>query len=76
RTGTARTPGRLAADARDRLGRFRRQGTARDLDLGIALLTEAVEVERRRPDRSRLFADLAAALAERWEARRLGEDLS
>ncbi|MCX4503127.1 SAV_2336 N-terminal domain-related protein [Streptomyces anulatus] len=76
RFGTERTPGRLAADARDRLGRFRRQGTARDLDLGIALLTEAAEVERRRPERSRLFADLAAALAERWEARRLGEDLS
>jgi tetratricopeptide (TPR) repeat protein len=76
RTSEPQTPGELAADARERLGRFRRQRTARDLDLGIALLAEATEVERRRPDRSRLFADLAAALVERWEARRLGEDLS
>ncbi|MFI1222277.1 MULTISPECIES: SAV_2336 N-terminal domain-related protein [unclassified Streptomyces] len=75
-TGGAQPAGALAAGARERLRSFRRQGTARDLDLGIALLTEATEAERRRPDRSRLFADLAAALAERWEARRLGEDLS
>ncbi|WP_319701955.1 SAV_2336 N-terminal domain-related protein [Streptomyces sp. ME02-6979.5a] len=75
RTSEVQTPGELAADARRRLGRFRRQRTARDLDLGISLLVKATEAERRRPDRYRLFADLAIAFVERWEARRLGEDL-
>lgn len=71
----AGSPGELAAEAQARLERFRRQGTSRDLDTGIALLTSAAGAEQRRPERAALHADLAVALVERWQARRLGEDL-
>ncbi|MFI8433183.1 SAV_2336 N-terminal domain-related protein [Streptomyces sp. NPDC079020] len=69
------SPGEAAAEARARLERFRQQGTARDLDAGIALFGSASEAERRRPEQAELYASLASALVERWEARRLGEDL-
>ncbi|MFF8844629.1 SAV_2336 N-terminal domain-related protein [Streptomyces sp. NPDC015127] len=68
-------PGDLADRARARLARFRDQGTARDLDWGVELLTGAVRSERRAAPRALLNAELAGALLERWQVRRLGEDL-
>ncbi|MGW1022993.1 SAV_2336 N-terminal domain-related protein [Streptomyces sp. NPDC002577] len=68
-------PGDLAEQGRARLERFRTQGTSRDLDAAVQLLTAALRAERRRDERADLAAELAEALWERWEARRLGEDL-
>ncbi|MFP1626649.1 SAV_2336 N-terminal domain-related protein [Streptomyces sp. 5K101] len=68
-------PGDLADRARERLARFREQGTARDLDRGVELLAGAVRTERRSTARALLNAELADALLERWDVRRLGEDL-
>ncbi|WP_435372479.1 SAV_2336 N-terminal domain-related protein [Streptomyces ficellus] len=73
-TGAA-DPADLAARARESLARFRAQGTARDLDAGVQLLTDAARVAPARAEQAALYAELAHALLERWGARALGEDL-
>ncbi|MEE1757254.1 SAV_2336 N-terminal domain-related protein [Streptomyces sp. SP18CS02] len=68
-------PADLAALARESLERFRSQGTARDLDAAVDLLAAAAHGAGDRTRQAALQDELAQALLERWEARRLGEDL-
>ncbi|MGW4511808.1 SAV_2336 N-terminal domain-related protein [Streptomyces sp. NPDC004393] len=59
-------PAELASRAYRLLDRYDDQGTARDLDEGIALLRRALEVERRQSEQRALRTRLAKALLERW----------
>ncbi|MGW1163277.1 SAV_2336 N-terminal domain-related protein [Streptomyces sp. NPDC002513] len=61
-------PAQLASRAHELLDRYAAQGTARDLDEGIALLRRALEAERRQTEQRALHSRLAGALLERWRA--------
>lgn len=68
-------PGELTSRARELLDRYLAQGTARDLDEGIALLRQALEVERREAGLRDLRSRLARALLERWQVAGAAENL-